>query len=90
LTLELAGHRFRIEELYLVWLFVLCLIFLFILVALILGRVWCGWACPQTALIDLGGWAEHEKSPATLQLSGLPVHQPVARDDLCLVLHPPA
>lgn len=53
LTLELLGHRFRIEELYLVWLFVLGLIFLFLLVTLILGRVWCGWACPQTGLADL-------------------------------------
>ena len=53
LTLELVGHRFRIEELYLAWLFVLGLIFVFILMAMTLGRVWCGWACPQTALSDL-------------------------------------
>ena len=53
LTLELGGHRFRIEELYLAWLFVLWLIFLFILMTMTLGRVWCGWACPQTALCDL-------------------------------------
>jgi len=53
LTLELVGHRFRIEELYLVWLFVLGLIFLFLLLTLALGRVWCGWACPQTSLADL-------------------------------------
>jgi len=53
LTLELAGHRFRIEELYLAWLFVLGLIFVFLLLTLALGRVWCGWACPQTSLADL-------------------------------------
>lgn len=53
LALELFGHRYRIEELYLAWLFVLCLIFLFILITVVLGRVWCGWACPQTALCDL-------------------------------------
>jgi len=53
LTLELAGHRFRIEELYLAWLFGLGLIFLFLLLTLALGRVWCGWACPQTSLADL-------------------------------------
>lgn len=53
LTLELGGQRFRIEELYLVWLFGLGLIFLFLLLTLVLGRVWCGWACPQTALADL-------------------------------------
>jgi polyferredoxin len=53
LTLELLGHRFRIEELYLAWLFVLGLIFLFLLLTLVLGRVWCGWACPQTIVTDL-------------------------------------
>lgn len=53
LTLELLGHRFRIEELYLAWLFGLGLIFMFLLLTLTLGRVWCGWACPQTALADL-------------------------------------
>lgn len=53
LTLELIGHRFRIEELYLAWLFVLGLIFLFLFITLIMGRVWCGWACPQTSLADL-------------------------------------
>lgn len=56
LTLELLGHSFRIEELYLVWLFVLGGIFVFLLVTLTLGRVWCGWACPQTALSDLLEW----------------------------------
>ncbi|MDP2106593.1 MAG: 4Fe-4S binding protein, partial [Desulfobulbaceae bacterium] len=61
LTLELAGHRFRIEELYLVWLFALALIFLFILITLILGRVWCGWVCPQTALSDTADWLNRHK-----------------------------
>ncbi|MDX1775713.1 MAG: 4Fe-4S dicluster domain-containing protein [Desulfobulbales bacterium] len=46
------GMHFRIEELYLLWLAVLSFIFLFLLVTLVLGRVWCGWACPQTTLSD--------------------------------------
>ncbi len=56
LTLEVGGHGFRIEEFFLVGLLVLGLIFLFMLVALTLGRVWCGWGCPQTALSDLAEW----------------------------------
>jgi polyferredoxin len=56
LALEVGGHRFRIEEFFLVWLLALWLMFLFLLVALTLGRVWCGWGCPQTALSDLGEW----------------------------------
>jgi len=70
LTLELAGHRFRIEELYLVWLFILSLIFLFLLTTLLLGRVWCGWACPQTALSDLGEWLYRRQWPQVIRHLG--------------------
>lgn len=59
LALEMGGHSFRIEEFYLVWLLVLGLIFLFVLLALTLGRAWCGWGCPQTALCDLTDWLTH-------------------------------
>jgi len=52
LTLYLAGRQFRIEEMYIAWIFVLWLIFLFLFLTLVLGRVWCGWACPQTLLSD--------------------------------------
>ena len=52
-SLYLFGSTFRIEELYLFWLTAVSLIFLFLLVTLLLGRVWCGWACPQTTLTDL-------------------------------------
>lgn len=61
LSMELAGHYFRIEELYLAWIFILALIFLFILTTLILGRVWCGWACPQTAISDIADWLSKHK-----------------------------
>jgi len=49
----LLGKTFRIEELYLFWLAAVSFIFLFLLLTLVLGRVWCGWACPQTTLTDL-------------------------------------
>lgn len=46
-----------LEELHLLLLAILALLFLFLLATLILGRVWCGWACPQTTLSDLAEWA---------------------------------
>ena len=49
----LFGMNFRIEEFYLFWLATVSFIFLFLLVTLVMGRVWCGWACPQTTLADL-------------------------------------
>jgi polyferredoxin len=52
-TLYLAGATFRIEELLLFLLLLLGGIFFFLLITMVLGRVWCGWACPQTAFDDL-------------------------------------
>jgi len=52
-TLHLAGSSFRIEELLLFWLLLMCGVFFLLLITMILGRVWCGWACPQTAFADL-------------------------------------
>jgi len=52
-TLHLAGTSFRIEELLLFWLLLMGGIFFFLLITMVLGRVWCGWGCPQTAFVDL-------------------------------------
>ncbi len=56
LTLHFFGQTLRIEELYLVLLFSLVLTFGFLLITMLLGRVWCGWLCPQTTLTDLAEW----------------------------------
>lgn len=56
LSLHFFGQTLRIEELYLVLLFSLILTFGFLLITMLLGRVWCGWLCPQTTLTDLADW----------------------------------
>ncbi len=56
LTLYFFGQTLRIEELYLVLLFSLALTLGFLLMTMLLGRVWCGWLCPQTTLTDLVEW----------------------------------
>ncbi len=56
LTLYFFGQTLRIEELYLVLLFSLALTLGFLLMTMLLGRVWCGWFCPQTTLTDLAEW----------------------------------
>ncbi|MEN8142345.1 MAG: 4Fe-4S dicluster domain-containing protein, partial [Thermodesulfobacteriota bacterium] len=57
LNLYLFGQVLRIQELYLVMLASLILVLSFLLVTVVLGRVWCGWLCPQTTLSDLAEWA---------------------------------
>jgi cytochrome c oxidase accessory protein FixG len=56
LTLHLAGRHLPIEALWLFLLLTLLLVLLFLLVTLACGRAWCGWACPQTTLVDLVEW----------------------------------
>jgi cytochrome c oxidase accessory protein FixG len=52
LTFYLGGTAFRIEEMYLLWLLIMTAIFLFFFLTMTLGRIWCGWACPQTIFSD--------------------------------------
>lgn len=56
LTLYFLGQTLRIEELYLVLIASLAMTLGFLLITLLLGRVWCGWLCPQTTLTDLAEW----------------------------------
>ena len=52
LSLYFFGQTLRIEELYLVLLFSLFLTLGFLLMTMVLGRIWCGWLCPQTTLTE--------------------------------------
>jgi len=53
MTLFLAGIPLRIDQFYLVLIVILLFVALFLLVTVVLGRVWCGWLCPQTLFNDL-------------------------------------
>ena len=57
LSLYFFGQVLRIQELYLVLLATLILVLGFLLITVVLGRVWCGWLCPQTTLSDVAEWA---------------------------------
>lgn len=56
LSLQLFGQVLGIEELYLLLFFSLAFGLFFLLVTMVFGRVWCGWACPQTTLSDIAEW----------------------------------
>jgi len=57
LSLYFFGVVLRIQELYLVLLVTLIFVLGFLLITVVLGRVWCGWLCPQTILADVAEWA---------------------------------
>lgn len=52
-TLFMFGAPVRIDQFYLVLLATLFVLSLFLLITVLLGRVWCGWLCPQTVFNDL-------------------------------------
>jgi cytochrome c oxidase accessory protein FixG len=59
--LHAFGASFAIDEAFVVLAATLLVTAGFLLVTLVLGRVWCGWACPQTVLGDLTAWVVPER-----------------------------
>lgn len=53
MTLFLAGVPLRIDQFYLLLVALLLAVSSFLLLTAVLGRVWCGWLCPQTVFNDL-------------------------------------
>jgi cytochrome c oxidase accessory protein FixG len=53
LNLYFFGTVIRIGEFYLILAAILFLLLFIAMVTVIFGRVWCGWLCPQTVLLDL-------------------------------------
>jgi len=53
LRLYVGGVGLWMDDLFIVLLATLLAVALIILITVWLGRIWCGWACPQTVLLDL-------------------------------------
>jgi cytochrome c oxidase accessory protein FixG len=66
--LHAFGASFAIDEAFVVLAATLLVTFAFLLVTLLFGRVWCGWACPQTVL---GDWTSARRLPLRLALVAL-------------------
>jgi len=74
LKLYVFGSVIWIRELYLILGVSLFFLLLIAFVTVIFGRVWCGWLCPQTVLLDLSQSIaklfrrKHQKTIQTLLL----------------------
>ena len=59
--LHAFGAAFAVDEAFVVLAATLLVTAAFLLATLVLGRVWCGWACPQTVLGELTAWVVPER-----------------------------
>ncbi len=77
LRLIVMGRPIWPQEFYFFLLLVLMFIFFFTAVTLVLGRVWCGWLCPQTLLSEAAHWVSgfiaQRRGPARVLGMGLAV-----------------
>jgi len=55
------------QELFIVLVATLFLALLFILITLVFGRIWCGWLCPQTVLVDFTSVVDRAKITGSLR-----------------------
>lgn len=58
LRFHVFGVELWMQEFFLVLLAVMLLVALFLLLTLVYGRFWCGWACPQTVFTDITGFMD--------------------------------
>jgi len=52
LRLFLFGSEIWINDFFIVLIAIIFLTFLILFATTLLGRIWCGWLCPQTVLVD--------------------------------------
>jgi polyferredoxin len=78
LRLHFFGHALWIEEFHLFLLALLFLAVLGIAVTVILGRVWCGWLCPQTVIAELAEWAAAALPKRWRRIAGMAILAPLS------------
>jgi cytochrome c oxidase accessory protein FixG len=65
LQLHFFGVNLWMEEFFIVLIGLLFLTFLIVLVTVLFGRVWCGWLCPQTVLVDFSRFIDRLDNKGT-------------------------
>lgn len=71
LTLYFFGTDIRIEEFFIVLIATIFICLLFIFITLLFGRMWCGWLCPQTVLVDFTAFTDKFKKGFLYRLLSL-------------------
>jgi len=70
LRLHFFGTSIWMEEFFIVLVAVMFLTLLIAFITLMFGRIWCGWVCPQTVIIDFTRFVDKMKSKGLLYKAG--------------------
>ncbi len=68
--LHIFGSTLWLNEFFLVLVATIFLTLLIVLVTVVFGRVWCGWLCPQTVLIDFTPFMDRAKKRSVVYKAG--------------------
>ncbi|HAK87816.1 MAG TPA: 4Fe-4S ferredoxin [Nitrospiraceae bacterium] len=61
LRLHVFGYSIWMQEFFIVLIATIFLTLFIVFITLVFGRVWCGWLCPQTVLIDFTPFVDKAK-----------------------------
>lgn len=67
LRLHLFGTILWMDEFFIVLIAVFFVTFLVIFITQLFGRIWCGWLCPQTVIIDMTGFLDRAQGKSLAQ-----------------------
>jgi cytochrome c oxidase accessory protein FixG len=77
LRFDLPGQRLHVfgatvwmQDFFLLLVALFALVFAAIFLTIEFGRIWCGWACPQTVLVDLTGFIGRRGGGGVMATSG--------------------
>lgn len=69
LQLHFFGLNLWMEEFFIVLVAIIFLSLLIIFITLLLGRIWCGWVCPQTVISDFTAFVDRVRNKGFLHKS---------------------
>ncbi len=90
LVIYVAGREFSSAYLFPALLASFSLIFLFIYMTRIFGRIWCGWACPQTILTESLPKTKNKKLKIVVHAAGALAVSVLATAGLIMYTMPPS